>query len=54
LDGRRLKVRPADLAKSSAWLPMSELEISELSGDPSYSSRILNLERSEEILATWL
>jgi hypothetical protein len=54
LDGRRLRVRPADSAKSAVWLPMSELEISEQSGDPPYTSKVRNLEQSEEILATWL
>jgi hypothetical protein len=53
LDGRRLMVRPEDLPKSSGWLPMSELEISEESGDPVYTLKVRNIEQSGAILATW-
>jgi hypothetical protein len=54
LDGRRLQVRPGDRFKSSQWLPMSELEISEESADPVYVLKVRNLEQKDEILATWL
>jgi hypothetical protein len=54
LDGRRLQVRPGDRFKSSQWLPMSELEISEESDDPVYVLKVRNLEQKDEILATWL
>ena len=54
LDGRKLRVDDKDIFKSVNWLPMEELEISEESDDPLYTSKVRNLQRNQEILAMWI
>ena len=54
LDGRTLRIRPADFSKSGNWFIISELEMSEGSDDPLYNIRVRNLEQNEEVLAMWI
>jgi len=54
LDGRRLRVRAADISISSRWLVLSDLEISDDADDPLYNLRVRNRENNEEIFAMWM
>jgi hypothetical protein len=54
LDGRRLRVRPADISISGTWLVLSDLEISDDADDPLYNLRVRNRENNEEIFAMWM
>ena len=54
LDGRRLRVRPADISISGTWLVLSDLEISDDANDPLYNLRVRNRENNEEIFAMWM
>jgi len=54
LDGRRLRVRAADISISIRWLVLSDLEISDDADDPLYNLRVRNRENNEEIFAMWM
>jgi hypothetical protein len=54
LDGRRLRVRPADISIGGTWLVLSDLEISDDADDPLYNLRVRNRENNEEIFAMWM
>jgi hypothetical protein len=54
VDGRKLRVKPADIVKGSNWVVLSELEISDDAGDPLYNLRVRNRENNEEIFAMWM
>jgi hypothetical protein len=54
LNGRRLRVKPADILIVSSWIVLSELEISDDAGDPLYNLRVRNTENNQEILAMWM
>jgi hypothetical protein len=54
LDGRKLRIQPADIFKSRKWFLISELEISEDWGNPLYNIKVRNLEQNEEVLAMWI
>jgi hypothetical protein len=54
LRGRTLRVRPDDLPISRLWIPMEEVEISDEWGDPMYTVKVRNLQKSTEILGVWI
>jgi hypothetical protein len=54
LNGRRLRVKPADIPIGSSWAVLSELEISDDAGDPLYNLRVRNTENNQEIFAMWM
>jgi hypothetical protein len=54
LNGRRLRVKPADIATGGTWVVLSELEISDDAGDPLYNLRVRNTENNQEIFAMWM
>jgi hypothetical protein len=36
------------------WIPMEEVEISDEWGDPMYTVKVRNLQKSTEILGVWI